>query len=205
MYNCSQMGNTPANTTKPRERILETAANLFYANGYRAVGIDRIIAESGVAKMSFYRHFPSKDDLIAAYLQRASDNFWVWLETITRDQPDPRQQLEAIFAAVTTRSIHPACLGCTFMAAALEFPALEHPAHAVALEYKSSVLAKLTELSRLAGAREPEVLGAGLMMLMDGAWSAARMFGPGNHAQHVATIAKSLIAAELMPRDGKKS
>ena len=61
------MGNTPANLVKPRERILETAANLFYANGYRAVGIDRIIAESGVAKMSFYRHFPSKDDLIAAY------------------------------------------------------------------------------------------------------------------------------------------
>ncbi len=199
------MGNTPANLIKPRERILETAANLFYANGYRAVGIDRIIAESGVAKMSFYRHFPSKDDLIAAYLQRASDNFWVWLETITRDEPDPRQQLEAIFRAVTNRSIHPACLGCTFMAAALEFPALEHPAHAVALAYKRGVLAKLTELSRLAGAREPEVLGAGLMMLMDGAWSAARMFGPGNHAQHVATIAKLLIAAELMPQNSKKS
>jgi AcrR family transcriptional regulator len=198
------MGNTPANMTKPRERILETAANLFYAQGYRAVGIDRIIAESGVAKMSFYRHFPSKDDLIAAYLQRASDNFWVWLETITRDEPDPRKQLEAIFCAVMTRSIHPACLGCTFMAAALEFPALEHPAHAVALEYKRSVLAKITELSRLAGAREPDVLGAGLMMLMDGAWSAARMFGPGNHAQHVATVAKSLIAAELMPQNAKK-
>jgi AcrR family transcriptional regulator len=182
---------------KPRERILETAAKLFYAGGYRAIGVDRLIAESGVAKMTFYKHFPSKDDLIAAYLEQSSQNFWRWIESITQDQPDPRLQLEQIFAAVANRSIQPACLGCAFMAAALEFPDVEHQAHKVALDYKKNVLAKLTELSTASQAREPEVLGAGLMLLMDGAWSAARMFGPNNHAKHVLAAAKALIAAQL--------
>jgi AcrR family transcriptional regulator len=182
---------------KPRERILETAAKLFYAGGYRAIGVDRLIAESGVAKMTFYKHFPSKDDLISAYLEQSSQNFWNWIETITKDQPDPRLQLEQIFAAVATRSIQPACLGCAFMAAALEFPDVEHQAHKVALQYKKDVLAKLTELSTASQAREPEVLGAGLMLLMDGAWSAARMFGPGNHAKNVSAAARALIAAQV--------
>jgi AcrR family transcriptional regulator len=184
-------------TVKPRTRILETAAKLFYAGGYRAIGVDRLIAESGVAKMTFYKHFPSKDDLIAAYLEQSSQNFWHWIESITQDQPDPRLQLEQIFAGVTNRAIQPACLGCAFMAAALEFPDLEHQAHKVALNYKKDVLAKLTELSIASHALEPEVLGAGLMMLMDGAWSAARMFGPGNHAKHVLAAARALIAAQI--------
>ena len=185
---------------KPRERILETAASLFYTYGYRAVGIDRIIAESGVAKMTFYKHFPSKDDLIAAYLQRASDNFWMWMASITANEPDPRKQLEQIFTAVANRAVHPACLGCTFMAAALEFPDLEHPAHAVALQYKQSVLAKLTELAKALKARDAESLGAGLMMLMDGAWSAARMFGPGSYAKHVVQAARVLIEQQRPAR-----
>ncbi len=184
-------------TLKPRMRILETATRLFYAGGYRAVGVDRLIAESGVAKMTFYKHFPSKDDLIAAYLEQSSQNFWNWIENITQDQPDPRLQLEQIFAAVANRSIQPACLGCAFMAAALEFPDLQHQAHKVALEYKKDVLAKLTELSTASQAREPEVMGAALMLLMDGAWSAARMFGPDNHARHVLAAARALIAAQV--------
>jgi AcrR family transcriptional regulator len=192
------MGFMEASTpVKPRERILETAAKLFYANGYRAIGVDRLIAESGVAKMTFYKHFPSKDDLIAAYLEQSSSNFWNWIDTITKSQPDPRLQLEQIFAAVANRSIQPACLGCTFMAAALEFPDLEHQAHKVALQYKKNVLAKLTQLATASHASEPEVLGAGLMMLMDGAWSAARMFGPGNHAKHVLNTARALIADQV--------
>lgn len=184
-------------TVKPRMRILETAAKLFYAGGYRAIGVDRLIAESGVAKMTFYKHFPSKDDLIAAYLEQSSQNFWHWIATITKNQPDPRLQLEQIFAAVANRSIQPACLGCAFMAAALEFPDVEHRAHKVALEYKKNVLAKLIELASASQVREPEVLGAGLMLLMDGAWSAARMFGPDNHARHVLAAAKALIAAQF--------
>ncbi len=180
----------------PRERILETAAALFYAYGYRAIGVDRLIAESGVAKMTFYKHFPSKDDLITAYLERTSDNFWIWLDGIVADEPNPRRQLELILSTVAKQSIHPECLGCTFMAAAVEFPALDHPAHAVALAYKRRLLAKLTALSQEMNARHPEALAAALMLLIDGAWSAARMFGPGSYASHLAFAAQSLIAGE---------
>ncbi|MER3553176.1 MAG: TetR/AcrR family transcriptional regulator [Meiothermus sp.] len=184
-------------TRSAREQILETAARLFYQYGYRAVGVDTIIAESGVAKMTLYRHFPAKDDLIVAYLERSGAAFWNWLETLIKDEPDARKQLELIYEAVANRAVNAACLGCTFMAAALEFPEFDHRAHAVALEYKKSVLARLTELSRQAGAKNPEALGGGLMLLMDGAWSAARMFGPGSHADKVSDAAKTLIAAAI--------
>ena len=180
-----------------KEQILETAGKLFYERGYRAVGVDTIIAESGVAKMTLYRHFPTKDDLIVEYLQRASDVFFERVEEMTKDEQSARKKLERIFDFVSKRAVVPACLGCTFMAAALEFPELDHKAHAVALEYKQKVLAMLEELSRQAKARDPQALGEGLMLLMDGAWSAARMFGPGSYAGRVLESAKTLIAAEV--------
>lgn len=182
-------------TRSAREQILATASKLFYQYGYRAVGVDTIIAESGVAKMTLYRHFPAKDDLIVAYLERSRAAFGDWLETLTVNEPEARKRLELIYEAVANRAVNAACLGCTFMAAALEFPEFDHPAHTVALAYKRSVLAKLLELSTAAGARDPQTLAAGLMLLMDGAWSAARMFGPGSHADRVSDAAKALIAA----------
>jgi AcrR family transcriptional regulator len=183
----------------PRERILETAAALFYPHGYRAIGVDRIIAESGVAKMTFYKHFPSKDELIAAYLQRTSESYWIWLESVIAREPDPRRQLELIVSTVADQSVRQECLGCTFLAAAVEFPALDHPAHAVALDYKKRLLAKLTALAQAMNVRRPEALAAGVMLLIDGAWSAARVFGPGSYSFHLVSAAQALIAGEAQP------
>ena len=76
----SESQNTPA-----RERILQTALKLFYENGIRATGIDRIIAESGVAKMSFYRYFPSKTDLVAEYLRNLNDLWMEWFTTAVEE------------------------------------------------------------------------------------------------------------------------
>jgi AcrR family transcriptional regulator len=180
-----------------KEQILETAGRLFYERGYRAVGVDTIIAESGVAKMTLYRHFPTKDDLIAEYLERASAAFFDRVEALTENEKSARKKIEQIFGFVAKRAVVPACLGCTFMAAALEFPELDHKAHAAALGYKKKVLALLTDLSSQAKARDPEKLGAGLMMLMDGAWSAARMFGPGSYAGQVLEAANALIAGQI--------
>jgi AcrR family transcriptional regulator len=186
----------PTPEAKPRERILETAASLFYTQGYRAVGVDKIIADSGVAKMTFYKHFPSKDDLIAAYLQNATDGFWRWIDGVLLENPNPKAGLLAMFVAVAKLASSPACMGCAFAHAAGEFPDHNHPAHAVAKAYKQGVLQKLEELSRAAKAKDPVGLAQDLMLVMDGAWAAARMFGTGNHATRAAETAQILIAAQ---------
>ena len=178
-----------------RERILDTAARLFYEEGIRAVGVDTIIAESGVAKMSLYRHFPSKDHLIAAYLERSNQHFWEWLEGQMAGTPDPRARLLRAFRALGSRATSPSCRGCGFQNAAAEFPDPAHPAHRVALAHKRQVLERFTALAREAKLRSPEALAAQLLLLMDGAWVSARMFGPRNPAARVAAAARVLIAA----------
>jgi AcrR family transcriptional regulator len=176
-----------------RQRILETAQRLFYRQGFRAVGIDAIIAEAGVAKMSLYRHFPSKDDLIVAYLEESNRQYWEWLDGEMAHLHDPEQKLIGMFSAVETLSTSPECLGCTFQCTAAEFPDRDHPGHQVAVAHKTAVQNRLAELAHQAGLLDPEELGDQLLLLMDGAWVAARMFGPQNHAKGLANAARALI------------
>jgi len=180
-----------------RERILETAERLFYRDGYRAVGVDTIIAESGVAKMTLYRHFRSKDELIAAYLARANRLLLEWMEGLIAPHADPRVGLVAVFEGVAELASSPECLGCAFVGAAAEFPEPEHPGHRVALEHKRAVAARLRELAEAAGAKDPDELAEELLLVMDGAWSAARVFGPGNHGRRAAEASRALIEAQV--------
>jgi AcrR family transcriptional regulator len=106
-----------------RDRILDTAQELFYSRGIRAVGIDMIIEKSGVAKMSLYRNFPSKDDLFAAYLERTSDRYWAWwAQVMARHPNNPKQQLLDLFQATVERVRRPEYRGCAFVNAAAEIP-----------------------------------------------------------------------------------
>lgn len=188
-----------------RERILDTAARLFYRDGYHAVGVDLIIAESGVAKMTLYRHFPSKDDLIAAYLGRANHQLLEWMRGLTGPHRDPRAALEAVFEGVAKLASSPQCLGCAFVGAAAEFPELDHPGHQAALAHKRQVLDRLRDLAEAAGARDPGGLAEQLLLVMDGAWSAARVFGPGSHGRRCAAAAQALIAAQVQDPAGRPS
>jgi AcrR family transcriptional regulator len=181
--------------TGARERVLETATRLFLRHGFRAVGVDTIVAEAGVAKMTLYAHFPSKDDLIAAYLERANEQFWAWLEGAAAGVDDPRRKLVAMFEAVGKLADSPQCLGCTFQGTAAEFPDPEHPGHRVAIAHKQAVRARLRDLAEHAGLGGPDELADQLLLLMDGAWVAARMFGPDNPAAQVAAAAQALIDA----------
>ncbi len=183
-----------------RDRILDTASSLFYRDGYQAVGIDTIVARSGVAKMTLYRHFASKDELIAAYLERSDAEYWGWLEGEIGDVDDPRAKLNAAFDAVATLATSARCLGCAFQAAASEFPEPDHPGHRVAVAHKRRVLDRLAGLADDAHLRDPEELAAQLLLLMDGAWVAARMFGPDNHAGSVREAARALIDAHAATR-----
>ncbi|SRR6266508_1014574 len=176
-----------------RERILEAASRLFLRDGFRAVGVDTIVAEAGIAKMTLYTHFPSKDDLIVAYLERANGQFWEWLDGASAGVDDPRARLVAMFDAVGKLANSPGCLGCTFQGTAAEFPDPQHPGHRVALAHKQAVRARLRTLTEHAGLRAPEDLADQLLLLMDGAWVAARMFGPDNPGAQVAAAARALI------------
>ncbi len=180
-----------------RERILETAERLFYRDGYRAVGVDTIIAQSGVAKMTLYRHFPSKDELIAAYLERTNRQLLEWMEGLIAPHSDARAALEAVFDGVAKLASSPECRGCAFVGASAEFPEPEHPGHEAALHHKRAVVRRLRQLAEAAGARHPKELAEELLLVMDGAWSAARVFGPGSHGRRASAAARALIAAHV--------
>jgi AcrR family transcriptional regulator len=176
-----------------RQRILETAQRLFYRDGFRAVGIDTIIAEAGVAKMSLYRHFPSKDDLIVAYLEESNRQYWEWLDGAVAHLDDPAEKLVGMFEAIEKLATSPECFGCTFQGTAAEFPDRDHPGHQVALAHKRKVRDRFAQLAGEAGMRDPEKLADQLLLLMDGAWVAARMYGPDNPASGLAETARTLI------------
>jgi AcrR family transcriptional regulator len=183
-----------------RERVLRTAAELFYERGFHAVGVDLIVDRAGVAKTTLYRHFPSKDDLIVAYLREANDRFWAWFDTAIDTDLPPREQLIALFEAVEKLASSPASLGCTFQATAAEFPEPAHPAHATALAHKRAVRARLRELAGAAGATDPAALADGLLLVMDGAFAAARMYRRASPATRAAATARTLIAAHIPGR-----
>lgn len=179
----------------PKDKLFQTAARLFYQHGYRAIGVDTLASESGVGKMTLYRHYPSKDDLILAYLRDSDEVFWTNFEQITKDVLTPYQKLLAFFEALQNYVISPACYGCPFLNVATEYPEAGFAGHRVALEHKRAVLARFNQLAQEAGARQPQVLANALFLLMDGAYMAARMFGstPGNPATDLAVAARHLI------------
>lgn len=181
----------------PKDQLFQTSARLFYQYGYRAVGVDTIAAESGVSKMTLYRHYPSKDDLIVAFLRDNDEGFWAYFEETTREATTARDKLLAFFSALQHYTTSPACYGCPFINVATEYPEKDHPGHQEAIEHKRSVYTQFTRLAEEAGARRPEALASGLVLLMDGAYMAARMFGasPDNPATHVAEAAEQLIDA----------
>jgi AcrR family transcriptional regulator len=179
-----------------RDRLLEVAGALFHRHGFQAVGIDRILAESGVAKMTLYRHFASKDELIAAYLERADGQFWSWAEAALATAKTPEARLRALFDAVERLATSPECLGCVFQGAALAFPDRRHPGHRRAIQQKRGLRARLAAIAGEARLRAPEELADQLLLLMDGAWAAARMFGPEDTpAVRVKAAAQALIEA----------
>lgn len=179
-----------------RDRILETADDLFYREGIHAVGIDTIIEKSGVAKMSLYRSFASKDDLVAAYLEGRSRRYWQWWDGVMALNPDePRRQLPDLFEAIAVRVRRPEFRGCAFVKAAAEFPDEGSRARVVALAHKRELRKRLLKLCRTIGARQPDVLSNQLLMLIEGAYSTAGILGKRDAVRATAKAAEALIDA----------
>lgn len=162
----------PAARQPARERILGTAFRLFYAHGPRGVGVDAVIAESGVAKATLYRHFPRKDDLVLAYLDQVDQTWFGQLRAAARAAgDDPRDQLIGTFDALASACRRDGYHGCAFINAAAE----SEPGtgvHARTVEHKHLVRAWLSDLARRAHAADPGQLARQLTLLLDGGLAA---------------------------------
>lgn len=181
-----------------RERLLATAGELFYRQGIRSVGIDEIIAKAEVAKMSLYRSFPSKDELVAAYLRERDEGYWQWWDRVVAEHPGaPREQILALFRSLMKRTTRPGWRGCPFTNAATEFPEGDHPGRKVAEANKRQLRRRLRDLARDAGARDAEGLGDELVLLFEGVYASAQTFGAAGPANRAAEAAAALLAARL--------
>lgn len=186
----------PRSQTDARDRILAVADDLFYQDCIRAVGVDTIIAKSEVAKTTLYRYFPSKDDLVVAYLEGRNRLFWQFFENAVNQHPgNPKQQLLAIFAWLDEMVAQPDNCGCPFLVTATEFPAVDYPGHQIAIAHKRAMRDRLAELAQSAGIEQSQELSAALLMLADGAFAERRLFQQHNNGVSLQRAAEMLIRA----------
>ena len=130
----------PRSSADTREHVLGVAHELFYWHGIRAAGVDdRVAAAAGVAPTTLYRLFASKDDLVAAYIERADRLYREWFDAAAGPAggPDPREQILAVFDALGEQVQPQRCRGCPFLMALAEFPDRAHPAHRAAVAMKA--------------------------------------------------------------------
>lgn len=185
---------TPTRPSAARQRVMDTAFALFYAHGIRAVGVDRIIAESGVAKRTFYKHFPAKDTLVVAYLDRVD---LVWTQQL-HDAAEaagaaPTDQLVGMFDALGTACRREGYRGCAFINAAAE-NGVGTPVHDRTLAHKTAVRDWVRDLAAAAGAADPELLSRSLTLLLDGALASGSVDGLPDAPEAAKEAARALVS-----------
>jgi len=169
LHTSAPAASRPPRPSQARERILTTADRLFYDEGIHAVGIHRVVEEAAVTRVTLYRHFPSKDDLISAYLERRAqyDRDQVG-GLIARYPGDPRRVLTELATVLTDDDFGAMRRGCPFINASAEFTG-GHPARVHAREHRRWVTAELEALLVRVGHRTPAATADQLMMLRTGA------------------------------------
>lgn len=181
----------------PRQRILAAARLLFMEHGIRAVGVDSIAESAGSNKMTLYRHFDSKDDLVAEYLRgMASEEQAYWEQLAAAHPGDPRGQLMALIEMIA-KGLEGG-RGCPLSNAAVEIPEKEHPARAVIEGQKQETRNRLLELCRGLGARNPELLADEIFLLIEGARVSAQSVGPQGPGAQIKRMADALIQAHTV-------
>jgi AcrR family transcriptional regulator len=177
-----------------REELIDAALRLFARRGYRATGIDTILAEAGAAKMTLYHHFRSKDELIVAALKKRDAEWRAWfMRRIEELASSPREKLSALFGVLEewfrNRDYH----GCSFGQAATEFREPQHAVHKMATEHKQHMLDYLRDLASDARARDPELLARQLSLLIEGAVIHMEVFREPEVARTAGDAARKLV------------
>ncbi len=185
----------------PRERILAAAGELFYRQGIRAVGVESIAEAAGTNKMTLYRHFESKDELVAEYLRRlASEAAASWDQLAVAHRGDPRGELRAWMSAMAGHVANCDERGCALSNAAVELPDRDHPARRVIEAFKIAQRNRLTKLCEAAGLAEPELLADELFLLLEGARVTAQSMGPDGMGDRLMRMGGAMIAAHERER-----
>jgi AcrR family transcriptional regulator len=179
------------------EKIFDVAADLFYRESIRSVGVETIVKEAGVAKISLYRKFASKDELIVAYLENRNATYWRDVDRITAaKRDDPRAHLCALVDYIADRATRPGYRGCPFINYAAEFPDASHPGHRVVEENKREMRQRLIGLAKAMGARRPSHLADALFLLIEGAYASSQTLGGRNGpAANLSWATDALIAS----------
>lgn len=195
-----------AGAPRAADRIRQTARDLFYREGIRAVGVDEIVTRAGVTKPSLYRSFPSKDELAAAYLRDYEQEFWARFDgLVAKAAPgDPRARLLAYFEYLSRRAASDDYRGCGLSNAIVEYPHAGHPARMVAEANKRALRQRLAAMAAETGARDPAGLGDALLLLIEGCFITGQQFGQGGPARMAAQAAAALIDAAVVPKAKKK-
>jgi AcrR family transcriptional regulator len=162
-----------------RQRILDTASTLFYHRGVRAVGVDLVVQEAAVAKTSLYRYFPTKDDLVVAFLEREDLEFWaLWDGVAKRHADDPAGELAAHMRWIGERLARARYRGCPQINVAAEFAEPDHPARQVSQRHMRALRGRLRDIAKRLHAPLPDRLAAQLTVLVNGAFVSSALLSP---------------------------
>jgi AcrR family transcriptional regulator len=180
----------------PRARLLAVASELFYRHGIRAIGVEAIAEAAGTNKMTLYRHFPSKDELVAECLRQfAREGVQRWKRYEQAYPGNPRAQIRAWLAEVAAILADKNHRGCALANAAIELPDRTHPARRVVEEFKLGQRNHLAQLCRSAGLKDPEMLSDELYMLLEGARVTAQSIGTEGLGARLTRMGEAMIAA----------
>lgn len=183
----------------PRERILQAARELFHREGIHAVSVDALAAAAGTNKMTLYRHFSSRDELIAAYLQElATEGEGIWDEARSAHPGNPEAQLRFLLRRVSDFAAEGRGRGCALANAAVELAERKHPARRVVEAHKRRQRERLVALVREAGYARPERLADEIFLLVEGARVALQSIGPGGPGARLYDLAVEML--ERAPR-----
>ncbi|MGO4447548.1 TetR/AcrR family transcriptional regulator [Phyllobacterium sp. TAF24] len=187
----------PKTSDPTRERILDAANRLFYAEGIRAVSVDAIAETAQLTKRTLYYHFKSKDDLIAAYLEaRDQPNLVLFAKWFNEANGTIADRVEAIFIQLAKAARHRKWKGCGFLRTAAELANMPgHPAIKIGSAHKKKFEAWLAGILDIAGSNEPSLLARQIVLLMDGAFSVMLVHRDASYVEAAGAAAKALVNA----------
>jgi AcrR family transcriptional regulator len=180
----------------PRERILAAASELFYRHGIRAVGVETVVEAAQTNKMTLYRHFTSKDELVAQYLRRLAEKAKSSWDRLEAQSPgNPTKQLRAWLGEMAAHVASGKERGCALANAAVELPEKDHPARRVIEAVKTAQRERLVHLCAAANLVDPENLADELFLLLEGARVTAQSMGPKGLGDRLVRMGEAMIKA----------